>query len=67
MNNKRPKLSAKTKAKMSFFAKVMKVLVGAEKDGVKVNRNKIYMSHGIGIGSPIFFPKRTKFKGYMRS
>ena len=66
MNNKRPKLTAKTRAKISFFAKVMAILVGAAEDGKKVNKNKLYSQYGIGIGSPIYTPKRTKFKGYMR-
>ena len=60
----RPKLSAKTKAKIGFFAKVFAALAAA---GESANKNAIYSAHGITTGSPIFIPKRTKFKGHMRN
>lgn len=62
----RPRLNSKTKEKIGFFAKVRAVIVAAIESEKVVNKNKVYSQYGIAIGSPIFTPKHTKFKGYMR-
>ena len=63
----KPRVTAKTKAKIGFFVKVMAAIAAAVDSGEKVNKNKVYSQYGITTGSPIFTPKRGKFKGYMRN
>lgn len=36
-------------------------------DTFEGNRNKVYAQHGINTGSPIYFPKRKKVKGWQRN
>lgn len=65
MHKDRP-TNKKTMSKIGFFARIAALIAEATEGGKSVNKNNIYARHGVGIGNPIFTPKRTKFKGYMR-
>jgi hypothetical protein len=67
MKNTTQRRGSRTMAKVGFFAKVLAIITGANEAGEKVNKNKVYAQFGIGTGNPIYTPKRTKFKGYMRN
>lgn len=55
------------KRPLTIWDKIARIFKEATEGGTPVpNRNKVYSQFGIGIGSPIYTPKRTKLKGYQK-
>ena len=61
------KTTNRTLRRMSIFIAIANFIQNQKKEGVDVkNMNNVYKRFGVNTGSPIYYPKRTKVKGYQR-
>lgn len=51
---------------VKLFTAIAAMFASAKADGKKVNKNKVYAQHGIGVGSQIYSPPRKKLKGWQK-